>query len=108
VDDREQQEDPLADTGSSPVKPGDTNMTDRDSTESGVKRRLQLDNQEEENAMLEKENALAMVVNDGTHPSTAMMEVETEKDRLKCSKKTGANSPSLGSAGSHEEPVRSQ
>jgi hypothetical protein len=108
VEDHEQQEDPLADTGSSPVKPGDTNMTDRDSMESGVKRRLLLDNPVEENTMLEKENALALVVNDGNLPSTYMMEVETDKDQLKRSKKAGANSPSLGSAGSFKELVRSQ
>jgi hypothetical protein len=83
-------------------------MTDRDSTESGVKRRLELDNQEEEDTTLGKENALAVVVHDDTHPPTAMMEVETEKDRLKRSKKAGAISPSLGSAGSQEESVRSQ
>jgi hypothetical protein len=48
------------------------------------------------------------VVHDETLPPTAMMEVETEKDRLKRSKKAGAISPSLGSAGSQEESVRSQ
>jgi hypothetical protein len=44
VKDGEQEEDPLADTDSIPIKPRDVDMSDRESSESGVKRRLDLNN----------------------------------------------------------------
>jgi hypothetical protein len=44
VKDDKQEEDPLADTDSSPIKPRDVDMSDRESSESGVKRRLDLNN----------------------------------------------------------------
>jgi hypothetical protein len=50
---------------------------------------------------------LAVVVTDGTIPPTTMMDVDKENERLKRSKKAGANSP-LGSAGSLDESIRLQ
>jgi hypothetical protein len=104
----EQEEDPLADTDSSPIKPRDVDMSDRESSESGAKRRLDLNNAGDEESLVEKENVLAVVVTDGTISPMTRMDVDKENERLKHSKKAGANSPSLGSAGSHEESVRSQ
>jgi hypothetical protein len=83
-------------------------MSDRESSESGAKRRLDLNSAGDDESLVEKENMLAVVVTDGTTPPTTRMDVDKENERLKHSKKAGANSPSLGSAGSREEPVRSQ
>jgi hypothetical protein len=95
----------LDDTGSSPVKRTDTHMQDRDSSDAGAKRRLAL----EEALPSETENQIGRVpmITDGTE-ILADANVGIEKDRNKRSKKDGADSPSLGSAGSLEESVRAQ
>jgi hypothetical protein len=105
-------EDHLSDSGSSPIKPNDLASEDRGSADSGVKRRLLLQSERqcaEEDEILEEEGnlAVAMVTDESGMPIVSNTE-EVEADRKKRTKKAGADSPSLGSAGSLERPVRSQ
>jgi hypothetical protein len=105
-------EDHLSDSGSSPIKPNDLASEDRGSADSGVKRRLLLQSERqcaEEDEILEEEGnlAVAMVMDESGMPIVSNTE-EVEADRKKRTKKAGADSPSLGSAGSLERPVRSQ
>ena len=74
-----------------------------------MKRRLFLDNQHANVENIEGGGAppVAMITNGITKPNTNPKEV-MEKERSKRSKKDGANSTSLGSAGSREGSVRSQ
>jgi hypothetical protein len=94
----------LQDTGSSPVKNPDVNMDDYDSTEPSVKRRLALEYVDRETNS--DGNLDDMITNDESPRKSAENDDKTE--RIKRSKKAGASSPSLGSAGSLGEPVRSQ
>jgi hypothetical protein len=61
----------------------------------------------EEEVGKEGDLAVAMVTDDFGNPNEPN-EKEADIDRNKCSKKDGAVSPSLGSAGSIERPVRLQ
>jgi hypothetical protein len=97
------EEEDLADTGTSPVKRADTDMDERDSTDSGAKRRLALELPLNSNDVNPETGMVPML----TDENQARTEV-AETERNKRSKKDGANSPSLGSAGSREESVRSQ
>jgi hypothetical protein len=96
----------LDDTGTSPSKNPDTLMDDRDSSDSGVKRRLDLDNEEQvENGSIDGKIAM---ITDGSEDLVANENMSTANERPKRSKKAGANSPSLGSANSREGSVREQ
>jgi hypothetical protein len=104
-------EEELQDTGSSPVKKGDVTMSDSENSDLNVKRRLEMamDEVPKDLIGLEADGVTPdnMVSDDvllGTNDSLAAEVV----DRKKCSKKAGADSPSLESAGSFEGPVRSQ
>jgi hypothetical protein len=101
----------LKDTGSSPLK---NNLMDVDkqnmSTDAGAKRSLELSIEEETTKDIPVEidgnrtEAARGLSNQGGSQDTGA----AETDRNKRSKKDGAISPSLGSAGSLEGPVRSQ
>jgi hypothetical protein len=78
-------------------------MDERDSTDSGAKRRLALEFPLNSNDV-NPETGLVPMLTDENQARTEVAETE----RNKRSKKDGANSPSLGSAGSREESVRSQ
>ena len=101
------QDEELADTTTSPVKNSDAIMLDKGTADSGVKRRLYPENQKGvfRNRIEGGGNSTMMA----THAISKYVvnEVST-KERTKRTKKDGANSSSLGSAGSQEEPVRSQ
>jgi hypothetical protein len=101
-------EDPLDDTGSSPVKKPDEEMEENGSSDSTVKRRLEMNQQDEDELLGQNKEDLgaAMVVDTGC-PAIADPG-KVDKTRTKRSKKDGAISPSNGSAGSFEESVRSQ
>jgi hypothetical protein len=97
-------EDELADTVSSPAK-NDVAMEERESTDSGVKRRLRLEGiNPEVVAIDERTEGVAMVLDGDGLPQKD----DTIKECTKRPNKDGANSTSLGSVGSQEEPVRSQ
>jgi hypothetical protein len=110
VDGKALADDPLADTASSPSKMMDIEKDERDSTDSGVKRRLQLENgkiSENESSDIGDGSALPMIT-DGQKTLEEDTFDDDMVDRSKRTKKAGASSPSLGSAGSREESVRSQ
>jgi hypothetical protein len=101
----------LKDTATSPVKVPEVVMTDENTSDPGAKRRLnmslELAEKDQEQFDTDKGAPAAVLVDDTgiskePHPEVA------DTDRKKRSKKEGANSTSLGSAGSLEEPVRSQ
>jgi hypothetical protein len=101
----EESDDPeLQDTGTSPVKNPDVHMKDSDSTEPNVKRRLALEYGDGDTNS--DGNLDDMLTND--EPPRRGADVDDTTERIKRSKKAGASSPSLGSAGSLGEPVRSQ
>jgi hypothetical protein len=81
------------------------------SSELGAKMRLALpiENIESDNGNMlgALKNPEAMIT-DETNLAMANFENDMVMDRTKHSKKDGAESPSLGSAGSREEPVREQ
>jgi hypothetical protein len=88
----------------------DIEKEDRDSTESGVKRHLNLENKkltEEESSDI-GDGATLPVIMDGQKTLDEDTSDDDMMDRSKRTKKAGASSPSLGSAGSREESVRSQ
>jgi hypothetical protein len=111
VDGKALPDDPLADTASSPSKMMDIEKDDRDSTESGVKRRLNLEDgklSEEECSDTGNGTVLPMFT-DGQHSlDVGNTDGKNMMDRNKRTKKDGASSPSLGSADSREESVPSQ
>jgi hypothetical protein len=96
----------LDDPGTSPTKKTDFDMNDRHSSDSGAKRRLSLGYS---NPVFEEqvEGTLPMIT-EFEIPQANGETFDTEMDRSKRTKKDGADSPSLGSAGSREESVRSQ
>jgi hypothetical protein len=103
-------DDELADAGTSPVKKSDVDMDDREPVDKAAKRRLDLvtDNPEDEERELSKnsdDGALPMITNGSIGEAPVN---EDASGRTKRSKKAGADSPSLGSAGSFEGSVRSQ
>jgi hypothetical protein len=105
------EEEELQDTGTSPVKGKDMEIDHDDANgETGAKRRLQMDvnpdigNSENNN---EEENMQDMG-SDGLPSQLEEGNLAKLSDRSKRTKKAGADSPSLGSAGSQEEPVRAQ
>jgi hypothetical protein len=108
---KEEQE--LDDTGASPVKTADMEVENADHVEALAKRRLNLTfDDEDTNVTLVRDapladNAIVMAMEGVSSPPDAKDD-GTRMDRKKRSKKDGANSPSLGSAGSREESVRSQ
>jgi hypothetical protein len=99
------QEEELDDTAASPPKKPDAEKFDRDSLDNGAKRRLSLGFS---NPIFEDvdNGTLPMVTDADTLPTDGNL--VADMDRSKRTKKAGANSPSLGSAGSLEESVRSQ
>jgi hypothetical protein len=100
----------LDDIGSSPVK--NTNMEVEHNTGSDALAKRRLDLGDDENtdgqagANTNSTSKQPMIV-DGSILKTDLSDIEKENER-KRSKKAGADSPSLGSAGSREESVRSQ
>jgi hypothetical protein len=81
-------------------------MDDQDSSDSRVKRRLDLNNEEQvENGSIDGKIAM---ITDGSEDLVANENMSTANERPKRSKKAGANSPSLGSADSREGSVREQ
>jgi hypothetical protein len=111
-DDGTLEEDELKDTGTSPVKNAGMEVENSDnSSELGAKRMLALStetiNSEEGKLQGAFDNPEAMVTDETI---LALVDYEEDKttDRTKRSKKDGADSPSLGSAGSRGEPVREQ
>jgi hypothetical protein len=101
-----QSEEELDDTGITPVKNKDAEMTDHDSSDASAKRRLSLDFS---NPIFEDEGegTLPMSTENDTRVEK-MTTTDTDKDRTKHTRKNGADSSSLGSAGSLEGSVRSQ
>jgi hypothetical protein len=99
-------EDDLDDTATSPNKKTGINVDDRTSTDSGTKRRLALEYNNPTAEDNDGNSTLPMITDE---PSSPQAQVEdSDIERNKRSKKAGADSPSLGSAGSREESVRSQ
>jgi hypothetical protein len=84
-----QAEDELEDTGTSPVKKPIMEMDDRESIDSGVKRRLALENTTEFQEDLNDGNV--PMITDGAVLFGENEEMDTEKERPKRSKKAGAN-----------------
>jgi hypothetical protein len=81
-------------------------MDERDSADSGVKRRLDMENIDQfENGSLDGKIAM---ITDGFEEFVVNEDMGTVNEHPKHSKKAGANSPSLGSADSREESVREQ
>jgi hypothetical protein len=104
------EEEELADTWTSPVKRTDMEVGDLTNTESLTKRRLQLTdcnhddlNHDATDPSLETQ----MITNRVGAPRDGTGE-DAVFDRKKHTKKAGADSPSLGSAGSREGSFRSQ
>jgi hypothetical protein len=95
-------EDPLE--GSRPIISKDVDMSDHDNSESGVKRTLHLNSPMYGVVTGNDDNTLAIVTADYTIPLADVPVVEEENDHLKCSKKDGDISPSLGLVGSREGP----
>jgi hypothetical protein len=84
-----QAEDELEDTGTSPVKKPIMEMDDRESINSGVKRRLALENTTEFQEDLNDGNV--PMITDGAVLFGENEEMDTEKERPKRSKKARAN-----------------
>jgi hypothetical protein len=104
-----QPDDELEDTLSSPIKEVPMETEDQHSTDSGVKRRLLLTAGMNTDGLDDATIAVGdMMAIDRSPTTSAPPESAAELERKKRSKKAGANSPSLGSAGSCEESVRSQ
>jgi hypothetical protein len=97
----------LDDTGTSPSKKQDEDMDDRENSDPGAKRRLNLNVLVEDVLTDDQERPAAMAV-DGALALPIIPVDDGTNDRTKRSKKDGAISSSLGSAGSREESVRSQ
>jgi hypothetical protein len=101
----------LTDTATSPGKANSMDLDRTNLTNPIAKRALVLDGKE----VIDEQNRSALANNgmegieiaDGATVSEDP-NVLAEKDRKKRTKKDGADSPSFGSAGSREEPVRSQ
>jgi hypothetical protein len=80
------------------------------STDSGAKRRLDmtLDDNTNGNGKQDEDMSANEVAEGLVYLEETAENVSSESDNNKRPKKDGAISPSLGSAGSREEPVRSQ
>jgi hypothetical protein len=103
-----QEEGDFDDTGTSPVKNADEEMAERELLDTNTKRRLML-NGPSDGCMLQDESELAAAMAvDVTIPSTSPVVDTRKNERVKRSKKDGANSSSLGSADSREGFVREQ
>jgi hypothetical protein len=104
-------EEELQDTGLSPVKKGDVTMSDSENSDLNVKRRLEMTVGEVPKDLvgLDADGVTpdAMVSDDALLGMNDILAGEIA-DRKKHSKKAGADSPSLESAGSFEGPIRSQ
>jgi hypothetical protein len=100
----------LDDTGSSPVKNTDMEVEHNTGSDALAKRRLDLGDDEntdgQAGANTNSTSKQPMIV-DGSILKTDLSGIEKENER-KHSKKAGADSPSLGLAGSREESLRSQ
>jgi hypothetical protein len=78
----------------------------REASDAGAKRRLSLGFS---NPIFEEtEDGSIPMITDGNLPLGIVSTVDDGTDRSKRTKKAGADSPSLGSADSREESVRSQ
>jgi hypothetical protein len=81
---------------------------DHENPDSGAKRRLNLNNISDDLQQKEDLDLPAEMALDGAIPELMAPGEKGMTERAKRSKKDGANSPSLGSAGSFEGSVRSQ
>jgi hypothetical protein len=101
----------LNDTATSPGKVNGMDMDKTNLTNPLAKRALDLDGKEvmgEKTSNVLVDNSMeGIVTNDGATIDENLNAL-ADKDRKKRTKKDGADSPSFGSAGSREEPVRSQ
>jgi hypothetical protein len=109
---KDTEDDNLQDTATSPVKNLDVVMTEDDTSDPGAKRRLNMSSEIGDEEERDKNGAgngalAAMVIDENLPPKDSLTGV-VNNERKKRSKKEGANSTSLGSAGSLEDPVRSQ
>jgi hypothetical protein len=96
------------DTGSSPIKKTQMELDDHDSSnDSGAKIRLRIEYDTESQKEETNDNPLAMAT-DNDPPNITTNSLEKENDRSKCTKKAGADSPSLRSLDSREESDRAQ
>jgi hypothetical protein len=111
VREKKNSEGDLEDTTSSPGKKQDMELDNRALNTAIAKRSLNMDVDYMDDSEAAKENlptdGTAAMVTDGNFLENAVIE-ENDKDRKKHTKKDGANSTSLGSAGSLEGSVRSQ
>ena len=105
-------EEELDDTATSPVKSRDVDMTGRELSDSGVKKRLLPSiEQNGENLIgdaLRSGLAPMAMITDGDTSSAGIVAAERSLKTVKRTKKDGADSPSLGSADSRDGSVRSQ
>jgi hypothetical protein len=101
-------ENEMDDTAASPSKKRDEVMDDQENSDPGAKRRLSLTTLSVENLAPEEPDLPAAMVVDGSLALHNLLAEEETNDRTKRSKKEGAISTSLGSAGSREGSVRSQ
>jgi hypothetical protein len=88
------------------MKKRDDEMTDRESLDYGAKHRLLCQYPEEEGFQEDDNNLPTKMSLDGANPNLAFTMQDGANGRTKRSKKAGANSPSLGSAGSLDGSVR--
>ena len=102
----------LKDTATSPLKPQDSDMIDKEATEVGAKKRLLLAQDQHVEVQVQDDTLVNLAIttmDTGVNLTPAVGDdTENSNTRIKRTKKAGADSPSLGSAGSREEPVRSQ
>jgi hypothetical protein len=99
------------DTATSPGKGHEMEVDKRDLTNPAAKRTLHMNEQEtlqdEGNLTDGKSDGGMPLITDGMNTNPNVKDGK-ENNRSKRTKKDGADSPSLGSAGSFEDPVRSQ
>jgi hypothetical protein len=98
----------LSDTATSPIKNGSIHMQVGDSTGSGAKRNIDFTDMDGVVNAVEDNVPVAMVTDGNTLPNALIPNLGDGKDRKKRSKKTGADSSSIGSASSQEGLDRSQ
>ena len=102
-------EEELDDTATSPVKSRDVDMTGRELSDSGVKKRLLPSiEQNGENLIGDTGPAPMVMITDGDPSSAGIVASKRSSKTVKRTKKDGADSPSLGSADSRDGSVRSQ
>jgi hypothetical protein len=108
ADEKAQEEGDLDDTGTSPIKKTDEEMSDRESLDINARRRLMLNVSSDGVRSQEETELLAAMAVDGAIPDNSLIMGAGKNEHVKCSKKDRANSSSLGSADFREEFVQEQ